>query len=146
MVQGLCASHCATTCHVCTSFQYVDGEMLSTSFLCWFSMYFLHFSMNYHFKKKWNPTFAIILKKIVCNLAKFCHALYEINYLLGVVINRTFGSAKLNICGSVLPYYFANDCTIHQKCNFNPPEMLSSLQEAWEILSLHSGQKKKPQE
>ena len=52
MVQGLCTSHCATTCHVCTSFQYVDGEMLSTSFLCWFSMYFLHFSMNYHFKRK----------------------------------------------------------------------------------------------
>ena len=90
------------------------------------------------FQKKWNPTFAIILKKIVCNLAKFCHALYEINYLLGVVINRTFGLAKLNICGSVLPYYFANDCTIHQKCNFNPPEMFSSLQEAWEILSLHT--------
>ena len=59
--------------------------------------------MNCHFKKKWNPAFAIILKKKnVCNLAKFCHALYEINYLLGVVINRTFGSAKLNICTLLL--------------------------------------------
>ena len=61
-------------------------------------------------KKKWNPAFAIILKKIVCNLAKFCHALYEItcSYWLGVVIDRMFSSAKLFGWTSMVPF-FPND-------------------------------------
>ena len=120
MVQGLCASHCATTCHVCTSFQYVDGEMLSTSFLCWFSMYFLHFSMNYHFKKKWNPAFAIILKKTVCNLAKFCRVLYEITctytYWFGVVIHLT-SNFKLN-------YFFVRIGVVQFGQNHKSPVLL----------------------
>ena len=52
------------------------------------------------FQKKMKSCFCHYPEKIVCNLAKFCRALYEISctytYWLGVVvINRMFGSAKL---------------------------------------------------
>ena len=60
------------------------------------------------FQKKWYPAFAIILKKIVCNLAKFCHALYEITctYWLGVVIDQTFSSAKLFGWTSMVQFFY----------------------------------------
>lgn len=153
MVQGLCASHCATTCHVCTSFQYVDGEMLSTSFLCWFSMYFLHFSMNCHFKKKnWILFLPLSWKKIVCNLAKFCRAWNHVSctytYWLGVVINQTFGSAKLFGWTSVVLFGH----TILHRTVLSPKNVTSSIpqkcSQAFKRLGkyLHSGQIKKPQE